>query len=59
MHLVKMKRQDYSTSRQKKGRVTAKGYRTLVTQHYPVAGYTQGTFDLVLAPARYVLQFLG
>jgi protocatechuate 3,4-dioxygenase beta subunit len=33
-------------------RVTAKGYQTLVTQHYPVAGQTQGTFDLVLAPAR-------
>jgi protocatechuate 3,4-dioxygenase beta subunit len=33
-------------------RVTAKGYRTLVTQHYPVAGQTQGTFDLVLAPVR-------
>jgi protocatechuate 3,4-dioxygenase beta subunit len=33
-------------------RVTAKGYRTLVTQHYPVGGQTQGTFDLVLAPAR-------
>jgi protocatechuate 3,4-dioxygenase beta subunit len=33
-------------------RVTAKGYHTLVTQHYPVAGQTQGTFDLVLAPVR-------
>ena len=32
-------------------RVTARGFRTLVTQHYPVAGQTEGNFDLVLEPA--------
>ena len=32
-------------------RVTAPGFRTLVTQHYPVAGHTEGNFDLVLEPA--------
>ena len=31
-------------------RVTASGYRDLVTQHYPDAGQTQATFDLVLRP---------
>jgi catechol 1,2-dioxygenase len=31
-------------------RVTAPGYRNLVTQHYPDAGQTQATFDLVLRP---------
>lgn len=29
-------------------RVTAEGFKALVTQHYPVEGQTQGTFDLVL-----------
>ena len=32
-------------------RVTAAGYETLVTQHYPEPGQTEGLFDLVLAPA--------
>ncbi len=32
-------------------RVTAPGFRELVTQHYPQAGQTEGTFDLVLEPA--------
>ena len=31
-------------------RVTAKGFRTLVTQHYPQAGSKKGMFDLVLVP---------
>jgi protocatechuate 3,4-dioxygenase beta subunit len=31
-------------------RVSADGYRTIVTQHYPIAGQTQATFDLVLIP---------
>jgi protocatechuate 3,4-dioxygenase beta subunit len=31
-------------------RVTANGYKPLVTQHYPVNGQTQGTFDLVMIP---------
>ena len=31
-------------------RVTAAGHRTLVTQHYPAAGQTTATFDLVLRP---------
>jgi protocatechuate 3,4-dioxygenase beta subunit len=33
-------------------RVSADGFRTLVTQHYPVKGQTQAAFDLVLVPAR-------
>lgn len=33
-------------------RVTAKGFKALVTQHYPVEGQTQGTFDLVLTPVK-------
>jgi catechol 1,2-dioxygenase len=32
-------------------RVTAPGYRDLVTQHYPEAGQTEASFDLVLEPA--------
>jgi protocatechuate 3,4-dioxygenase beta subunit len=32
-------------------RVTAPGYQELVTQHYPDAGQTEATFDLVLEPA--------
>ena len=32
-------------------RVSAQGYRALVTQHYPNPGQTEGTFDLVLIPA--------
>jgi protocatechuate 3,4-dioxygenase beta subunit len=32
-------------------RVTADGYRTLVTQFYPDRGQTEGIFDLVLLPA--------
>jgi protocatechuate 3,4-dioxygenase beta subunit len=31
-------------------RVTAPGYRDLVTQHYPEAGQKQANFDLVLEP---------
>jgi protocatechuate 3,4-dioxygenase beta subunit len=31
-------------------RVTAPGYRDLVTQHYPDAGRTEARFDLVLEP---------
>ena len=31
-------------------RVSAAGFQTLVTQHYPVVGQTQGNFDLVLVP---------
>ena len=31
-------------------RVTAPGYRELVTQHYPEAGQTEANFDLVLKP---------
>ncbi len=33
-------------------KVSAPGYRTLVTQHYPKSGTTQGTFDLVLEPTK-------
>lgn len=33
-------------------RVSARGYRTLVTQHYPVKGLREGTFDLVIIPTR-------
>ncbi len=32
-------------------RVTAPGFQELVTQHYPEAGQTEATFDLVLEPA--------
>lgn len=31
-------------------KITAKGYRTLVTQYYPVKGSTEGSFDFVLIP---------
>ncbi len=31
-------------------RVSAAGFQTLVTQHYPAAGQTAATFDLVLRP---------
>ncbi len=31
-------------------RVTAPGYRELVTQHYPDAGQTEANFDLILEP---------
>jgi protocatechuate 3,4-dioxygenase beta subunit len=31
-------------------RLSAKGYETLATQHYPVRGQTGGTFDIVLVP---------
>ncbi len=31
-------------------RVSVEGFQTLVTQHYPVKGQTQGSFDLVLVP---------
>ena len=32
-------------------RVSAESYLALVTQHYPVQGQTEATFDLVLVPA--------
>ena len=32
-------------------RISAKGFKALVTQHYPEAGQTEGEFDLVLIPA--------
>ena len=32
--------------------VTAQGFKTLVTQHYPTRGDTQGKFDLVLVPEK-------
>jgi protocatechuate 3,4-dioxygenase beta subunit len=32
-------------------RVTARGFGTLVTQHYPRAGQSRAVFDLVLRPA--------
>lgn len=31
-------------------KITAKGFRTLVTQYYPNMGKTEGEFDLVLIP---------
>ena len=31
-------------------RATARGFRTLITQHYPEQGRTEGMFDLVLVP---------
>ena len=31
-------------------RVTAPGYRELVTQHYPEDGKTEANFDLILEP---------
>jgi protocatechuate 3,4-dioxygenase beta subunit len=33
-------------------KVSAEGFTTLVVQHYPQEGHTQGTFDLVLKPVR-------
>ncbi len=33
-------------------RVTADGFRTLVTQHYPEQGNKEAAFDLVLLPVR-------
>jgi protocatechuate 3,4-dioxygenase beta subunit len=33
-------------------RVAHPGFRTLVTQHYPARGEAEGTFELVLSPAR-------
>jgi protocatechuate 3,4-dioxygenase beta subunit len=33
-------------------RVSANGFRTLVTQHYPEAGHQTGEFDLVLVPTN-------
>ena len=32
-------------------RVSAKGYVTLVTQHYPIAGRNDNLFDVILSPA--------
>lgn len=32
--------------------ISAKGYKSLVTQHYPVEGSNQGSFDLVLVPEK-------
>jgi len=33
-------------------RVSAKGFVTLVTQHYPIAGKSDAVFDIVLVPSR-------
>ncbi|MEK6742141.1 MAG: intradiol ring-cleavage dioxygenase [Nitrospirota bacterium] len=33
-------------------RVSAKGFKTLVTQHYPLPGSANAVFDVVLAPSR-------
>jgi protocatechuate 3,4-dioxygenase beta subunit len=33
-------------------RISAAGYKTLVTQHYPAKGKSQGRFDLVLKPQK-------
>ena len=33
-------------------RVTAEGFRTLVTQHYPEPGTSKAEFDLVLVPGK-------
>jgi len=33
-------------------RVSAKGFITLVTQHYPLPGKTDAVFDVVLVPSR-------
>jgi protocatechuate 3,4-dioxygenase beta subunit len=33
-------------------RVSAEGFSTLITQHYPQSGKTTANFDLVLSPAR-------
>lgn len=33
-------------------RVSAQGYKILITQHYPLMGTKQGTFDLVLIPVQ-------
>jgi hypothetical protein len=33
-------------------RISAPGYKTLVAQHYPREGQSQGTFDLVLEPTE-------
>ena len=33
-------------------KVSAEGFETLVTQHYPVKGQTKGVFDLVLIPEK-------
>jgi len=33
-------------------RVTADGFKELVTQHYPEGGKTEATFDLVLVPSK-------
>jgi protocatechuate 3,4-dioxygenase beta subunit len=32
--------------------ISAKGYQTLVTQHYPAAGKTTAAFDIVLVPEQ-------
>ena len=33
-------------------RITADGFKELVTQHYPEAGKTEATFDIVLVPSQ-------
>jgi protocatechuate 3,4-dioxygenase beta subunit len=33
-------------------RVSAEGFNTLVTQHYPLPGKTDARFDLILSPVR-------
>ncbi len=33
-------------------RISAEGFKTLVTQHYPAHGQTTGDFDIVLVPVK-------
>jgi protocatechuate 3,4-dioxygenase beta subunit len=33
-------------------RISAKGFKSLVTQHYPDAGTKEAIFDIVLVPSR-------
>ena len=33
-------------------RVSAKGFKTLVTQHYPVSGKNSAVFDIIIVPSR-------
>lgn len=33
-------------------RVSAKGFKTLITQHYPLSGAKEAVFDIVIVPSR-------
>lgn len=33
-------------------RVSAKGFKTLITQHYPLSGAKEAAFDIIIAPSR-------